>query len=98
MKTVFARLAILWLLVGQLFAVGYTHFRQRPPSRVEMEYARDKSPANQAALERELARNAEYEAARDIGLITFSLAVDGVLIACFWNYGKRTAQPEIAPS
>ncbi len=89
MKNTFVRLAIVWLIAGQMMLVGWQHYRTRPPSLVEREFARDPaSPVTRAALEGEFQRLAEYESRRDVGLITLMLAADGIVIFLFWNYGK----------
>jgi hypothetical protein len=88
LKTIFIRLAIIWLMAGQMLVVCWQHFRARPPSPVELEYARDpESPTAKTAMESEFKREAEYETRRDIGLITLMLAVDGVVVVFFWNFG-----------
>jgi hypothetical protein len=85
----FARLLIVWLIVGQAIYVCWPHFTSRPPSLLELEYAHNPSPANQAALEKELNRVADFESKRAIGLITLLLAVDGVIIGFLWNFGAK---------
>lgn len=93
-KTMFARVIIVWLITGQVLYVGWSHFKPRPPSLLELEYAHNPSPANQAALEKELNRVTDYESKRAIGLITLLLAVDGVIIGCFWNVGTKQSTAE----
>jgi hypothetical protein len=93
-KTIFIRLAIIWLMAGQMLLVCWQHFRARPPSPVELEYARDPaSPTAKAAMDSEFKREAEYESRRDVGLITLMLAVDGVVVFLFWNFGAGKPRP-----
>jgi hypothetical protein len=93
-KMMFARLLIVWLVVGQVFFVFMSHFKSGPPSLLELDYARHPSPASQAALERELNRVTDYETKRTIGMVTLLLAVDGLIIGLFWNFGANRKDVE----
>ena len=87
MKTIFARVLIVWIIVAQIIYVCLPQLISRPPTDLERRSVHDTSPGIQVALEHELDRAVEIESKRAIGIVTLLLALDGVLIGCFWNYG-----------
>lgn len=89
MKTIFARVLILWFIAGQIFYVCLPQFVSRPPTELEKRSVHDQSPNIRTALEHELDRAVEYESKRAIGIVMLLLALDGLLIGCFWNSGSK---------
>lgn len=83
MKTIFARLLIVWLIAGQILYFCLAQNNSGEPSLLELEYARSPSPATKTALEKELVRVTDYKTKRAIGITTLLLALDGMVIGCF---------------
>lgn len=90
LKTIIARLALLWILVAQMVYVSLSAASgPNSLSRLEANYAFAPSADRKAALDREFERVASYESHRAIARYTLLLAIDVALIALFWNFGMK---------
>jgi hypothetical protein len=101
MKTVAARLILIWFFFGQMLCVCLPAATTKPLSRLEAAYAFKPSSANKAALDNEFERVAQYESQRAIARFALILSADVAVILLFWNLGvKKTLRdrnPDHAP-
>jgi hypothetical protein len=89
LKTLVARLALVWILLAQMFYVCLAANTTVSLSRLESNYAFSPSADHKAALDNEFDRVASYESHRAIARFTLLLALDVALIALFWNFGVK---------
>jgi hypothetical protein len=97
-KTIIARVALVWILLAQMFYVCLAANTTVSLSRLESKYAFAPSADHKAALDNEFERVASYESHRAIARFTLLLTLDVGLIALFWNFGaKRKLAVETRP-
>jgi hypothetical protein len=89
LKTILARLALVWVLLAQMFYVCLAANTTVSLSRLEANYAYAPSADHKSALDNEFERVARYESHRAISRFTLLLVLDVGLIALFWNFGAR---------
>ena len=96
-----ARVALVWILLAQMFYVCLSARTTISLSRLEAKYAFAPSADHQAALNNEFERVATYESHRALARFTLLLLLDVALIALFWNFGvkrKLAAEPAGVPA
>ena len=98
MKTTFPRIAIVVLLMVELAWVLSPHYGSLPmgetyrhQQRMEAltELSDNPSPATRASFQKELELLDKYCAYRGGVILALVLVLDGVLVVCFWNFGRR---------
>jgi hypothetical protein len=100
-KTIFARVALVWILLAQMFYVCLPARTTPSLSYLEASYAHTPSAGNKIALDTEFDRVARYESQRALVRFAVLLAIDVALIALFWNFGLRrkpATEPSAAPA
>src|SRR3984957_572414 len=98
LKTILARVALVWILLAQMVYVCLAAKKTVSLSRLEASYAFAPSPDHKAALDNEFERVARYESHRALVRFSFLLALDVALISLFWNFGvKRRFAAGLAP-
>jgi hypothetical protein len=97
-KTILARIALVWILLAQMVYVCLAANTTVSLSRLEARYAYLPSPGHKVALDNEFERVARYESHRALVKFSFLLALDVALISVFWNFGvKRKLATKSAP-
>jgi hypothetical protein len=89
LKNVFIRLALVWVLLAQMFYVCLAANTTVSLSKLEAKYAFVPSPAHKNSLDNEFERVARYESQRAIAKFGGMLLIDVALIALFWNLGAK---------
>jgi hypothetical protein len=89
LKTILARVILIWVLLAQMFYVCLAANTTVSLSRLEANYAYAPSPDHKAALDNEFERVANFESHRALARFTFLLGLDVALIALFWNFGLK---------
>lgn len=101
LKTILARVALVWILFAQMYYVCLAAHTTASLSRLESNYAFAPSSDHKNALDNEFERVARYESHRAIARFAALLALDVALIALFWNFGakrKPLAEPSAVPA
>jgi len=101
LKTIVARVALVWILLAQMFYVCLAANTTVSLSRLESNYAFAPSADHKNALDNEFNRVANYESHRALARFAGLLALDVALIALFWNFGikrKPLAEPSVVPA
>jgi hypothetical protein len=99
LKTIIARLALIWILLAQMFYVCLAANTTVSLSRLESSYAAAPTDGHKAALDNEFERVARYESHRALTRFAVILALDVALLTLFWNFGakRRPADDSSAP-
>jgi hypothetical protein len=89
LKTMLARIALVWILIAQMVYVCLAANTTVSLSRLEASYAYAPSADHKAALDNEFERVARYESHRALVRFSSLLALDVALISLFWNLGVK---------
>ena len=99
LKTIVIRVALVWILLAQMFYVCLAARTTVSLCRLGANYTFAPSADNKAALDHEFDRVANYESHRALARFAGLLVLDVALIALFWNFGvkrKSFAEPSAA--
>src|SRR5437879_5562631 len=90
--TVFFRLAIIVIVIVEVYAFMYPRNRAHPMSDRTIEafeaQSTHRSPATQAALEVSIERDVRHNDLQHLLAFSPLLVLDAALVYFYWNYGK----------
>jgi hypothetical protein len=89
LKTILARVTLVWVLLAQMFYVCLSANTTVSLSRLEANYAFAPSADHKNSLDNEFERVARYESHRALAKFAFLLALDVALLSLFWNFGAK---------